>query len=91
MGHWLLLEDIDHAASDLISLLIDLLEKNSINSNEIYLKININFRLFLTKRSRSEKISQSSYLNSLAKLSRFIKLEEVTENEVIEVLKLKFI
>jgi midasin (ATPase involved in ribosome maturation) len=86
MGYWLLLEDIDHSTSDLVSLLIDLLEKNSINSNEIYLKINQNFRLFLTKRTKIDKITNSSYLNSLTKLSRCVKLEALNNDEIIEVI-----
>ena len=85
MGYWLLLEDIDHSTSDLVSLLIDLLETNSINSNEIYLKINKNFRLFLTKRTNSDKVANSCYLNSLAKLSRCVKLEALKNDQIIEV------
>jgi midasin len=86
-GYWLLLEDIDHSTLDLLSLLIDLLEKSYINSNEIYLRISTSFRLFLTKRTKSEKTSNSGYLNSLTKLSRSIKLNALTNDEINEVVK----
>jgi midasin len=84
-GHWLLLEDIDYATVDSISLLIDLLETNFIKTNETYIRVHPNFRMFLTQRTQMKKLNNLNYLESLNKLSRLVKFEELSDADIIQV------
>jgi midasin len=86
-GDWLLLEDLDSATPDSMSILIYLLETSKIKTDESTIRINANFRLFSTQRTRASKMANSNmnYLNSISKLSRCIKFKDLTVEEIINV------
>jgi midasin len=86
-GHWLLLEDIDYATVDSISLLIDMLETNFIKTNETYIRVHANFRMFLTQRTQIKKLNNLNYLDSMNKLSRLIQFEDLSDVDITQVRK----
>ena len=86
-GDWLLLEDLDSATPDSMSILIYLLETNKIKTDEKTIRINPNFRLLSTQRTKGVKVASSNtnYLNSISKLSRCIKFKDLSVDEIINV------
>jgi midasin len=85
-GDWLLLEDIDYATVDSISLLIDLLETNFIRTNDTYIRIHSNFRMFLTQRTKLKRSNNLNYLESLNKLSRLVNFDGLSDTDIVQVI-----
>lgn len=87
-GNWIILEDIDCASSDVISLIFSLIETKSPSSipgceNKIE-KFNSNFRIFFTRRlnDQSSIVSNFSLLNVLEKVCYKITLNNLNSSEI---------
>lgn len=92
-GYWLLLEDFDNSTVDSISLLINVLETNTLKLNEKSVRCHHEFRLILTQRTNKNIKSTNSnlnYLNSLLRLSRCLKFKELNKDEVVTIVVTKY-
>nr|XP_033792626.1 midasin isoform X2 [Geotrypetes seraphini] len=91
-GHWILLEDIDYAPLDVISVLIPLLENGEllIPGRGDCLKVAPGFQFFATRRLLSSGIGwyrqQNAYATLLDKYWTKIQLDNMTKAELKEVL-----
>ncbi|XP_043542624.1 midasin isoform X1 [Chiloscyllium plagiosum] len=91
-GYWLLLEDIDHAPLDVISVLIPLLETGEllIPGQSDCIKAAPGFQFFATRRLFSSSVGwyrqQSSHATLLDKLWTKIQLDSMNKAELKEVL-----
>ena len=95
-GHWLILEDIDCAPSDVLSMLSSVLESNSLSSlpgceNQLK-RVHNDFRIFFTRRliscesdgSKHSGIFRSSLIyNSLNRLCYRISLDFLNREELL--------
>ncbi|KAM4043140.1 midasin isoform 2-T2 [Anomaloglossus baeobatrachus] len=93
-GHWILLEDIDYAPLDVISVLISVLENGQllIPGRGDCIKVSPGFQLFATRRlltssSGSCYRPQSSHASLLDKYWTKIHLDNMNRNELKEVLQ----
>ncbi|NWW44539.1 MDN1 protein, partial [Pedionomus torquatus] len=95
-GHWILLEDIDYAPLDVISVLIPLLEKKEllIPGRGDCLKVASGFQFFATRRIFScgggWYRQQSSHAALLDKYWTKIHLDNMSERELKEVLQRRY-
>uniref|UniRef100_A0A8C3BNE5 Midasin n=1 Tax=Cairina moschata TaxID=8855 RepID=A0A8C3BNE5_CAIMO len=95
-GHWILLEDIDYAPLDVISVLIPLLEKREllIPGRGDCLKVAPGFQFFATRRVFScgggWYRQQSSHASLLDKYWTKIHLDNMSKAELKEVLQSKY-
>ena len=85
----MLLEDVDHAPIDSLSLIINLLETKAINTSENTIDIKQNFRLFQTMRVEKSGIRGSSqaYLDTIEKLSRPILFQPFSSAEIKKIIE----
>ncbi|CAF1389080.1 unnamed protein product, partial [Rotaria sp. Silwood1] len=81
-GHWLLMEDIDAASSDVLSTIKCLIETKSIG----YGSISPDFRLFLTQRDTGVPV-QSNELIHLLKSVFCIVIPSYTDSEIIQIME----
>ncbi|XP_056422084.1 midasin [Hyla sarda] len=93
-GHWVLLEDIDYAPLDVISVLISVLENGQllIPGRGDCIKVSPGFQLFATRRlltssSGSWYRPQNSHASLLDKYWTKIQLDNMTRSELKEVLQ----
>ncbi|XP_054255246.1 midasin [Indicator indicator] len=95
-GHWILLEDIDYAPLDVISVLIPLLEKREllIPGRGDCLKVASGFQFFATRRIFSSGGGwyrpQSSHATLLDKYWTKIHLDNMSKGELKEVLQRRY-
>ncbi|NXU56757.1 MDN1 protein, partial [Turnix velox] len=95
-GHWILLEDIDYAPLDVISVLIPLLEKKEllIPGRGDCLKVASGFQFFATRRIFScgggWYRQQSSHAALLDKYWTKIRLDNMNKEELKEILKTRY-
>ncbi|NXI53175.1 MDN1 protein, partial [Chloroceryle aenea] len=95
-GHWILLEDIDHAPLDVISVLIPLLEKREllIPGRGDCLKVASGFQFFATRRiftcGGGWYRPQSSHASLLDKYWTKIHLDNMSKGELKEVLQRRY-
>lgn len=88
---WLLLEDFDNSPVDSLSLLIDLLETESIKSSaSSSIEIGSNFRIFLTMRKGLKQSSNLHFIDTIKKLGRSIEIHELNELEIKEIICRKY-
>ncbi|CAF4266615.1 unnamed protein product, partial [Rotaria sp. Silwood2] len=81
-GHWLLMEDIDAASSDVLSTIKSLIETKSIG----YGSISPDLRLFLTQRDTGVPV-QSNELIHLLKCVFCIVIPSYTDSEIIQIME----
>ncbi|CAF1119887.1 unnamed protein product, partial [Rotaria sordida] len=81
-GHWLLMEDIDAATSDVLSTIKSLIETKSIG----YGSISPDFRLFLTQRDTGIPV-QSNELIHLLKSVFCIVIPSYADSEIIQIMQ----
>ncbi|CAM4775034.1 unnamed protein product [Rotaria magnacalcarata] len=81
-GHWLLMEDIDAASSDVLSTIKSLIETKSIG----YGSISPDFRLFLTQRDTGVPV-QSNELIHLLKSVFCIVIPSYNDSEIIQIME----
>jgi len=88
---WLLLEDFDNSPVDSLSLLIDLLETKCIKTSaSSSVEIRPNFRLFLTTRSGFKQSGNLHFIESIRKLGRVVRVQELTEADIKEIICRKY-
>ncbi|XP_076823935.1 midasin-like isoform X3 [Clavelina lepadiformis] len=92
-GHWLLLEDIDRAPSDVISLLLPLIESGKLSipgrPNEGDL-ISTDFRLFMSQRLDNTMSARHLNVSMITKHARVIKLSTIPETDLKEIILAKY-
>lgn len=92
-GHWLLLEDFDHAPVDSLCLLIDLLETKCMTTSDNKIRLDEQFRLFLTIRPSDHTNTSNNNLNfiqSIKKLCRSVRLDVLSDEEIITIICEKY-
>ncbi|KAK2570712.1 Midasin [Acropora cervicornis] len=96
-GHWILLEDIDQAPMDVISILIPLLESRalSVPAHGNSVKASPGFQLFATQRSYTSQGGGSYQIASansaiLDKLWIRVQIEPLSKGELVDVLSVKY-
>ncbi|XP_074625737.1 midasin-like [Acropora palmata] len=96
-GHWILLEDIDQAPMDVISVLIPLLESRtlSVPAHGNSVKASPGFQLFATQRSYTSQGGGSYQIASansaiLDKLWTRVQIEPLSKGELVDVLSVKY-
>ncbi|XP_068698835.1 midasin-like [Montipora foliosa] len=96
-GHWILLEDIDMAPMDVVSVLIPLLESRtlSVPAHGNSVKASPGFQLFATQRSYNSPGGASYPITSasstiLDKLWTRVQVESLSKEELIDVLCKKY-
>lgn len=91
-GRWVIIEDVDKAPTDVLSILLSLLEKRelSIPSRGEVIKAANGFQIIGTMRTSSESSSRgirNSYTNLIGKrLWQYVKLESPSEVDLSEIL-----
>ncbi|CAF3592808.1 unnamed protein product [Adineta steineri] len=80
-GHWLLMEDIDAASSDVLSTIKSLIEMKTVG----YGSISPDFRLFLTQRDTGNPV-QSNELIHLLKSVFCIVIPSYSDSEIIQIM-----
>ncbi|XP_032235337.2 midasin-like isoform X2 [Nematostella vectensis] len=93
-GHWVLLEDIDYAPMDVVSLLIPLLESRtlSVPGHGNVVKAVPGFQLFATQRISSGGLSVYAHTNSslLDRLWRRVYVEPLSKEELVQIICEKY-
>ncbi|KAK8720350.1 hypothetical protein OTU49_013389, partial [Cherax quadricarinatus] len=84
-GYWLLLEDLDYAPMDVISILLPLLESKTLSlPGHGNIRAHPNFQLFATRRTLGGSKMVSGYAALLDKLWTTVTLETLTSSELIQ-------
>ncbi|XP_046665626.1 midasin-like [Homalodisca vitripennis] len=95
-GHWLLLEDIDSATSDVIAVLASLLETGAINvpGYRDHLQAAPGFQIFFTYRLMSSASGlykkRSNVCELLEKHWMLVNMEHLTCDELVHIIQVKF-
>lgn len=81
-GHWLLMEDIDAAPSDVLSLIKTLIETKSIGHGEI----SPDFRLFLTHRDTGLPVQSNELLHLMKNLFTIV-IPSYSDSEILQIME----
>ena len=87
-GHWLLIEDIDRASQDVISLLSPLVQEGQLNVPSLGGQVRPapGFQLFFTQRDQGH----GAIREELAKLVRTVCVQSLSQDEIKTVIGKKF-
>ncbi|XP_045137299.1 midasin-like isoform X1 [Portunus trituberculatus] len=90
-GYWLLLEDIDYAPMDVISILVPLLESRTLSlPGQGNIQAHPDFQLFASRRTVAGTKMVSGCASLLDKLWTKVTLETLTHSELLQLVAIKW-